>query len=240
MTTREAIDRGLSELFDAERTVRRVHAELADYPEPELLDALADAVKAAFRESREEEGSLRLTRIATLLGEFEGPRVVDTLIDILASEHPEARAAAGEELQGLAFDRFKEVALGVERALKRLPVGSAALPELPYVLAEVPEAGLTRLLSQFLTHQDPDAVAAAIEALVEVGDPAAAQKIAPLVGDTRTVELAEGEEDRTEEVTLGELAEEAISLLEDVEDEGDEEEDGGNGKPKTERRGGSS
>jgi len=224
---RQAIETTLGKLFDAERTVRRLHDELTSTPSDQLLDALSDAIAAAGRESDEEEASLRLVRISSLLGEQEGPRAVDALIDVLASEHPEARQAAGEELEGLAYERFKEVAQGIERALKRLPVGSPALPELPYLIAEVPEPGVPKLLGQFLAHQDPDAVAAAIEALVEVGDPANARLIEPLVEDKRTVELADDGTESTSEVTIGELAEEALSLLSPYEDD----EEGGEGAP---------
>lgn len=222
MQNREAIDRSLSELFDAERNVRRIHDGLAALPSETLLDALTAALTVAMREPNEEEASLRLVRLAALLGEHEGPRVVDALIDVLSSEHAEARKAAGEELEELAFDRFKEVASGVERALKRLPVGSPALPELPYLLSEVPEPGVMKLLGQFVAHRDPDAVAAAIESLVEIGDPAGARFLTQLKGDERTVELADDGAEATSEVTLGELAEEAIDLLQDG---GDEEED---------------
>src|SRR6185369_4791393 len=114
---------------------------------------------------------------------------------------------------------FKEVAGGVERALKRLPVGSPALPELPYILAEVPEPGVVKLLAQFLAHRDPDAVAAAIEAIAEIGDPAAIKVLEPLVGDERTVELADDGSEATSEATLGELAGEAIELLQSFEGE---------------------
>lgn len=227
MPNRQAIDTTLGKLFDAERTVRRLHDELTSTPSDQLLDALSEAIAAAGRESDEEEASLRLVRISSLLGEQEGPRAVDALIDVLASEHPEARQAAGEELEGLAYERFKEIAQGVERALKRLPVGSPALPELPYLIAEVPEPGVPKLLGQFLAHQDPDAVAAAIEALVEVGDPANARLIEPLVEDKRTVELADDGTESTSEVTIGELAEEALSLLSPYE----EDEEGGQGAP---------
>jgi HEAT repeat protein len=223
VTTREAIERSLSELFDAERAVRRLHDELAALPTNELLEALNEAIRAAAREPDETEAALRLVRIAGLLGEHEGPRVVDALVDVLSSEHPEARRAAGEELEDLAFDRFKEVAGGVERALKRLPVGSPALPELPYLLMEVPEPGVLKLLGQFLAHRDPDAVAAAIEAIAEIGDPAAVRLLEPLANDDRTVELAEeGDEEATSQVTLGELAKEAIELLEGAEGFGDD------------------
>src|SRR5262249_5941057 len=153
----------------------RLHDELAALPSEALLDVLTAALRTANKEPNEDEAALRLVRIAALLGKHEGPRVVDALIDVLSSEHAEARRAAGEEIGELAFDRFKEVAGGVERALKRLPVGSPALPELPYILAEVSEPGVLKLLGQFIAHRDPDAVAAAIEGLVEIGDPAGAR-----------------------------------------------------------------
>ncbi|XXT18600.1 hypothetical protein WME94_51070 [Sorangium sp. So ce429] len=225
MQNRQAIETTLNKLFDAERTARRLHDDLAAMPGDALLDVLTDAIASAGRENDEDEAALRLVRIASLLGEHEGPRALDALIDVLASEHPEARQAAGEEIETLAYDRFKEVAQAIERALKRLPVGSSALPELPYLIAEVPEPGVPKLLGQFLSHKDPDAVAAAIETLVEIGDPAHAPLIQPLLADKRTVELADdGGDDATSEVTIGELAEEALGLLAPYEDE--EEADG--------------
>jgi len=217
VTTREAINESLTELFDAERAVRQAHEDLASLPPNELLEPLTAALAAALKEPNEDEASLRLVRIAALLGEHEGPRVIDALIDVLSAEHPEARRAAGEELEALAYERFKEVATGVERALKRLPVGSPALPELPYILAEVPEPGVVRLIGQFLTHKDADAVAAAIETLAEIGDPAAVKLLEPLAGDDRTVELADDGSDATSEATIGELASEAIELLQSFE-----------------------
>ncbi|WP_437762952.1 hypothetical protein WMF27_43510 [Sorangium sp. So ce281] len=222
MQNRQAIETTLNKLFDAERAARRLHDDLTAMPGDGLLDVLTDAIAAATRENDEDEAALRLVRIASLLGEHEGPRALDALIDVLASEHPEARQAAGEEIETLAYDRFKEVAQAIERALKRLPVGSSALPELPYLIAEVPEPGVPKLLSQFLSHKDPDAVAAAIETLVEIGDPAHAPLIQPLLDDKRTVELADdGGDDATSEVTIGELAEEALSLLAPYDDEED-------------------
>lgn len=224
---RQAIEKTLNDLFAAERATRKLHDELAAAPSDRLLDALSDALAAALKEQNEEEATLRLVRIASLLGEIEGPRAVDALIDVLASEHPEARQAAGDELGQLAFERFKEVALGVERALKRLPVGSPALPELPYLLAEVPEPGVTKLLAKFLSHADPDAVAAAIESIVEIGDPAGSKLLEPLLNDKRTVELADEGGDTTSEVTLGELATEALDLLSPQDEDGD---DGSSGR----------
>jgi hypothetical protein len=218
----------LQRLFDAERAARRAHSELLAADPAQLLAALEGAVKEALGMSDEPERALRLARIAPLLSELHGPKPVDLLIDILGCEAPEARHAGGEALEDLAYDRFKEVALGVERALERLPVGHLALAELPYLLADIPEPGVLKLIGRFLAHKDPDAVAGGLEALVEIGDPAGSGMLAPLEKDTRQVVLEddEGEEGR---VTIGELAKEARQLLES---HGADEP--GNGRPRPE------
>ena len=205
----------LNALFDAERAARAAHDALVEADAGRLMPLLDAAAREALglMEKDEDEASLRLARIAGVLGELEGPRAVDLLVDILASEAPEARQAAGEALSGLSFDRFKEVALGVERALERLPEGSPALAELPYLLAEVPEPGVARLLARFLAHKDADAVAAAIETLVEMGDPGAVALLRPLSADKRHVQL-EDEGGTEADATIGELAAEACEILE--------------------------
>ena len=122
------------------RAARKAHDELVDADPAIVLRLLEEASREALTLDvrDEDESSLRLVRLAGVLGEMQGPRVVDLLIDILGSDEPEARHAAGEALSGLAVDRFKEVALGLERAIERLPAGSPALAELPYLLVEVP------------------------------------------------------------------------------------------------------
>jgi len=225
VTKRDELTQALEDLFSAERNARRVHDDLAERPKEDMLSVLSDATKAALKEADEDEATLRLVRLAGLLGEFEGPEVIDLLVDVLGSEYPEARNAAGEQLEELAFDRFKEVAEGVERALDRLPAGSPALPELPYILTEIPEPGVPKILSKFLAHKDPDAVAAAIETLTDMGDPSAIKFLEDLTDDNRTVELGDPDVDgsEVEQVSLGELALEAIDLLRAVEEGGAED-----------------
>lgn len=223
MSTPAELKSQLDGLFAAERTVRGLHDKLVASPPDRLLDVLAPAIAEAVKLDEEDESSLRLVRIAELLAEVEGPRAMDALIDILASESPEARHSAGEALEDAAFERFKEVALGIERALSRLPVGSPALPELPYILAEVPEPGVLKLIEKFLKHKDPDAVAAAIEVAADMGDPTLIKHLEKLKGDTRTVDMADEESDDPSEVTLDELATEAIGILSGQDDDEEEE-----------------
>lgn len=213
-----SIHENLAALFDAERSARTLHRDLVSQPREQLVQELRDATKSALalgRSGDEEESALRLARIAVVLGDLDGAEVVDLLVDILGSDSPEARVQAGEALEGLAFDRFKEVALGIERAVDRLPKGSPALTELPFLLAEVGEPGCVKLLGRFLKHADPEAVAAAIEALAELGDPAAIPLLTPLEKDPRQVQLDE-EDGEGERVGLGDLAFEAKEILEEL------------------------
>jgi HEAT repeat protein len=204
----------LNGLFDAERAVRAAHDELVDAESAGVLPLLERATHEALELDQldEDESSLRLVRIAAILAEMQGGRVVDLLIDILGCDEPEARHAAGEALGGLALHRLQEVTLGVERALDRLPEGSPALSELPYLLAELPEPGAMTLLSRFLANRDPDAVAAAVEALVEAGDATVLPLLDPLASDTRKVQL-EDETGIRGEATIAELVAEARALL---------------------------
>lgn len=208
------IPQTISQLFDAERRARDLHDRLVDCGDgsrKELLSAIDDAVKGSEGET-EDEAAMRLVCVARLLGEFEGGDVADRLIDVLNTDYAEARSEAGEQLQGLAFERFKDVALAAERALERFSDGGPALLELPYLLVEVPEGGVVKLLGKFLASDDGDVVAGAIEALAEIGDPAAVRLLLPLQGDERSCSL--GDEDLEEgDVTVGELAMEAIELL---------------------------
>ncbi len=207
----------LNSLFDAERTARKLHASLRGEGDSALLPELKKATAAALQVEDEEEATIQLVRIALLLGDLDGADAVDLLIDILGGASTEARIAAGEGLEGLAFDRFKEVALGIERALERLPKGNPALTELPFLLAEVGEPGCAKLLGRFLQNDDAEVVAGAIEAMAELGDPAAIPFLAKLEKDGRQVQL--DDEEGGERVSIADLAHEAKEILEEMAEE---------------------
>jgi HEAT repeat protein len=217
LTDRSELKNAVGELFQTQRAARRIAEEIATAPSETLLDVLAEATSDARAQSSEEERVLELQAIAQILGQIEGPKAIDALIDILGSEEPAARQAAGIVIEETAFERFKEVALGVERALAHLPADHLALSELPYLLMEIPEPGVSKLLGRFLEHKNPEVVAAAIEATVEMGDTSSAAKLAKLEKDTRLVELDEEEHeghDHGTSVTIGDLAKEARLMLE--------------------------
>lgn len=209
---RTSHDETLQALFDAERAARRHHDTLVKSDRAGVLAAIGAQMSALGREKNETELSLRLSSMARVLGELTGDRAVDLLIDILGSDAPDARLTAGESLSELAFDRFKEVALGVERALTRLPEHSPARGELPFVLVEVPEPGVSKLLEKMLAQKDGEAVAAAIEACAELGDPGLVKALEALTKDQRLVDI-DDDEGESDTVTLGKLASEAIDMI---------------------------
>jgi HEAT repeat protein len=222
LSNRSGVESALGELFLAEQKARDLADEIASSSPEIVLAVLIEAVERARELGDEKERIGRLDSVAKILGEIGNAGAVDLLIDILGSEEPEARHAAGVVLEDTAFERFKEVALGVERALARLPPDHLALSELPYILIEIPEPGVVKLVHRFLDHPNEEVVASAIEACVELGDPSSVGKLSRLERDTRLVELDDGESDRNADasVTIGELAKEARLLLQSIEPEG--------------------
>jgi HEAT repeat protein len=204
LSNRSSVENALGELFQVEQKARDLADEIADAPPEIVLAVLTDAVAQARQHADEN------TRVGRL-----------DSIDILGSEEPEARHAAGVVLEDLAFERFKEVALGVERALDNLSPDHLALSELPYILIEIPEPGVIKLVHRFLEHPNEEVTASAIEACVELGDPSSITQLSRLERDTRLVELDDGESEKRSDasVTIGELAKEARLLLQSIEPE---------------------
>jgi HEAT repeat protein len=201
----------LDQLFAADRRARETEAALLGAaPGEELERALEQAVTGAHKLKDAEEAAARLTRLADLCAQVQGPRMADCLVGILNHEDPQVRVAAGEALRDFAFDRYAEVARAFERALER-PLEGPALAEIPWILAEIAEPSALPLITRCLAHRDPEVVASAIEALAELGDPEAVGALEGLVGDRRVVELDEGE--TAFSTTIGELAREAVAEL---------------------------
>lgn len=212
---RSGVEKLVRELVEAERLVHRLLEEIGSMPEADVTAAVGAAISRGRAAKNADDRVVDLSALARLLGRVGGPRAADALIDLLGSDEPEVRYAAGEVLTDVGHDRWKDLALAVERALGTLPAGNPALSELPYVLAEIPDPGATKLLHRFLGHADPDAVAAAIEISVDIGDTSAISLLAALAGDRRLVTTDdETTNDEHGSMTVGELATEARTLLE--------------------------
>lgn len=200
----------LEAIYDAVRRRDEAEEELLGSADPEeLADFLAGAVEEALDHHDPDESERRLRELTDLCAQVPGPKMADALIAILDHPEPGIRTEAGEALLDVAYDRFKEVARAVERALDKGHEG-LSMQELPFVLTEVRDPDPVPLVARFLAHPDPDVVGAAIEALAELGDPAAGKHIEALVDDERVATLDDLDEGPT---TIGELATAALEEL---------------------------
>lgn len=213
-----SLEKSLSDLFDAERAVLAAEDRLLDAKPAALVPLLVHAVGEAYALADHEEASLRLRRLALLCGSVEGADTADALVRILGFDDPGVRQAAGEELEERAYDRYAEFARAVDRALDS-GVDSTALLELPHLIAEVGEPSALLLLRRFLAHSNAEVAAEAIGAISVLGDPSAIAALRAYAGDTRTVSVAD-EEDEDISATIGQLAADAIELLESAQSDG--------------------
>jgi HEAT repeat protein len=204
----------LAALFEAERALRKHERELLAAQPAALRAVLAQAVTDARQLPNPKEAAMRLERLADLCAQVEGPEMTDALIAILDCEEPRVRVQAAEALVDVGFERYAEVARGIERALAR-GAQVAALRELPWVLCEIAEPSARPLIARFLRHADAEVVGSAVEALAELGDPEAIEDLRPLRDDARKISIDDGESDGELDATLGELVRETIAALED-------------------------
>ena len=201
----------LERIFEADRMLRSAERKLLrNLSAKPLITLLEEATMEALQMSERTEATMRLERLADLCAQVPGPKMTDAMIAILNDPEPRVRVAAGEALTDVAYERYAEVARGIERALDA-GLSGPAMSELPWILAEVAEPSALLLIRRFLAHPDPDVVAAAIESLVQLGDPSAIEDLAPFVDDRRLVIIDDFEEETR--TTLGELAQDALALL---------------------------
>jgi HEAT repeat protein len=200
----------LTALFEAERAMRAAESALLQDDPKALSELLRRAVSEAKAITDTQESRMRLERLSDLCAQVAGPEMTDALVAILDDQWPGVRVQAAEALADVGYERYAEVARGIERALATEQFH--ALQELPWVLVEIGEPSARKLIARFLEVKNADVVASAIEALAELGDPASIKDIKPFADDTREVEV-EGEEG-DETVTVGDLATEALEALE--------------------------
>jgi HEAT repeat protein len=206
-----ALSDELDRMFDADRTLRRAEAILLrNKASADLVSLLEKETQRALAMADRTEATVRLERLADLCAQVPGPRMTDALIAILDDPEPRVRVAAGEALRDVGYERYAEVARGIERALDRKADG-LAMAEIPWILAEIAEPSALPLLRRFLDHANPDVAAAAIEALAQLQDPGAIPDLERFVSDEREVIIEDFEYET--KTTLGELARDALEML---------------------------
>ncbi|MCB9667807.1 MAG: HEAT repeat domain-containing protein [Myxococcales bacterium] len=200
----------LDTIFSADRAADDAELTLLKTNASDLVQLFTAATSTALDLSDADDRRRQLRRLVDLSAQVPGPKMIDNLIRILNSDDAAARFHAGEALLDVGYERYAEVARGIERALDEKRRGPC-MSELPFIIAEIGEPSSLMLISRFLKLEDPDVVAAAIEALVVVGNPDIEPVLQPLLNDPRSVTMHDEDEELT--VSLGELAKDAIAVL---------------------------
>ncbi len=190
----------------------------------ELMETFGEADKeereavlsAYFSEALDSVGEkddppLPLIHTAEMLIDLATPKAAKLLGQGLCHPSLEIRILSGNALMHLAEEGLRAIQPAVDFVLEKGGVGAE---EMPFILAEVDDAEVPRLLARFLASAEADVVASALEAVVECGDPESVADVEKLVGDSREVLVEEGEAEKT---TIGQLAEDARDLLSEAE-----------------------
>jgi HEAT repeat protein len=151
-----------------------------------------------------------LVRTAEMLVGVMTETALKVLASGLGSENAMVRMLCGDALMHAAEDDLELLKPAIEDVLK---AGGTAAEEMPFILLEVDDPEVPRILEKFLKSSEGEVVAAAIEAVIEVGDPTSEAALKALVDDKREVVLDEGVADET--TTVGQLAKDALDLLEE-------------------------
>lgn len=199
----------LNALFEADHKARQAEAALLEGSPQELATLFAARATADLTVTGD-EAAWRLERLADLCGSVPSAATVDVLVRILGHEAPSVRVAAGEALLELGYERYAELARGIERALDA-GNSSTAMEELSWIIAEIGEPSALKLIGRFLAHPKAEVIASAMEALVAMGDPGAIPMLEKFADDKRVVTIEDYEEEMT--TTLGDLAEECVDEL---------------------------
>lgn len=204
------LEKQIQALFVAARAEREATQRILAEPDHSRLAlALSQQTDEALGLADEDERALRIERLASLCAEVPSEASVAALLRALDHEEAGIRVSAGEALLAIAYERFVLLGRAIEGLVKNQHEG-LSMEELPHLLAHVYEPDVLPLILGFTRHPRAEVVAAAIEAMLELGDERAVDRLRELSSDTRRVELDELEDS---EATLAELAREAIEEL---------------------------
>ncbi|MCU0661960.1 MAG: HEAT repeat domain-containing protein [Myxococcota bacterium] len=204
MTAKQIIE----EMFGLDERMAQLAEKFEGCPQPEREKALVELFEGvAASLSADAELPLRAPRVVDLLASQEGDAAVKILGNGLGHVNSALRHLCAEGLIHCSADGLEVILPAVEMALTQ---GGTAAEEMAFLLAEIDDSKVTRQLVRFLKSNEAEVVAAAIESLAEVGDESCLPELERLRKDKRKVKVAE---ETAEEWTIGQLAEDAIEMF---------------------------
>ena len=176
MSAREIVD----EIIELSERIVTLTEEFEKLPIGEQSNELAkryDTMLSVLKEDSDVPVALiRLIDLLCILPEGASKIVVLGL----AHPNPDIRQISGESLLAIAEDDVHNIEAAIDYAIE--DQGFAAI-EMPLVLTNIEDSHVVEQIVRFLDHDSIEAVASAIEALADVGDPSAVPSLERLQED---------------------------------------------------------
>lgn len=205
----------IEQIVELDEKIAGLRARFEELPPQEQIEVLtAQFAKSIKKTSEDDPVSFHILRCAEMMGELDSPAVARALADGLGHENADVRLIAGDALHHMAEHGLDRIMPAVESALEE---GGLRAEEMPFLLVDIEEPEVVRIIERFLSSPNAEVVASAIEALAELGDSSAIGALEALRGDKRTVAVDEDEASQAD-WTVGQLVEDAIEMLSSQED----------------------
>jgi HEAT repeat protein len=209
----------LEEIIGLDEKIAQLRDRFEQVPEPQQAAALERVLEETRKATGEDDplplAMVRSTELAVALETL----AAKVLVPGLEHANPDVRHLTGEALLNLVEDDVERLRPAVDHAFER---GGPAAEEMVFVLAAVDDDEAPRLIERFLVHPEADVVAVAIEALADAGDEQSIAVLEDYVDDPREVKTGGDDEDGGQETwRIGDIAREAIEMIEKALDEED-------------------
>ncbi len=200
----------LQQIIGLDEKIAELREQYDGFPPEEQEEVLCDFYKEALGKLGESEPvPIGLVRVAEMLLSLGSDNATRLLSDGLAHPNPDARLLSGDALLHLAEEGLELIMPAVEAALED---GGLRAEEMAFMLSDVDHPEVPRVLERFLKLDRADVVAAAIEALAEIGDPSSVPALETLGDDPRKIAVEEDGAKRAE-WTIGQLVKDAVEML---------------------------
>jgi HEAT repeat protein len=199
----------IQEIIGLDEQIATLRDKFEQYPRPDQETVLIESYRKMHDQIGENDAlPFGLVRITEMLINYDSVAVAKLLGAGLGHPNPDVRLLSGDAMLHLTEEGLERIMPAVEDTLKE---GGLGAEEMPFLLTDVDDPEIPRVLERFLGQENADVVASAIEAIAEYGDPTSIPALEKLTGDTRPVSV----EDNTDHAdwTIGRLAEEAVDML---------------------------
>jgi HEAT repeat protein len=206
----------INEIVALDDKIAKLREQFAAFSGRERASVLGEMFKDETRKLGERDTlKPRLFRVIEMLSELDAPDAPRILGQGLEHDNPDLRMLCAEGLVEIGEDGVDRLMPLVEEAMSS---GGPKAEEMPFVVAELDDPKVAKILMRFLELKDINAVAAAIQALAERCETSALPALKKLEKDKRVVTYDDSC-DEGEQCTIGELAKDAVEMIESEEEE---------------------